>query len=291
MAAEAEGYPTSIEEIAAWQRANRTTREEARRRLVQFVVLSAISSSPALVQRLAFKGGNALRFVHGNPRSTVDLDFTAEGDFPDDAREITDLIDAALKSTLGRLRVKARCQSIRRKPPGADKTLPTYLIKVSFQFPGDRYYQNFEERRPIPEVIELEISLNDVVCETIPWRPVPSGRPLRSCSLEDQIAEKLRALLQQVPRNRSRPQDVFDIASRMRAHGESLDLGKVSEFLLRKSEGRIPPPRKGSFDAEVRRRAEAGYQDEIRPQTSEFIPFDEAWTEVIELVGRLSIPE
>ena len=288
---EAGSYPTSIEEIAAWRTQNKTTLEEARRRFVQFVVLSAIASSPGLAPRLAFKGGNALRFVHGNPRSTIDLDFTGEGDFPDDPQEIAGLINVALKSTQGRLLVRARCQSIKRKPPRPEKTLPTYGIKVCFQLPGDRYYQNFDEKTSFSEIIELEISLNDIVCETISWKPSPSGKPLRSCSLEDQIAEKLRALLQQIPRNRSRPQDVFDIASRWREHRDAMNLEKVSEFLVRKSVGRIAPPRKSSFDDEVRSRAEAVYREEISRQTPEFIPFEEAWADVLQLVGRLSLPE
>jgi predicted nucleotidyltransferase component of viral defense system len=288
---EAGRYPTSIEEITAWRARNKANLEEARRRFVQFVVLSAISSSPGLVQRLAFKGGNALQFVHGNPRSTIDLDFTADGDFPDDSGAIRALIDAALKSTESRLRVKARCQSTKRNPVNPARTLPTYRIKICFQLPGDKYYKNFEERAHFSEVVEIEISLNDIVCETIQWQPSSSDKTIRSCSLEDQIAEKLRALLQQIPRNRSRPQDVFDIASRFQTHGANLDLTKISEFLLRKSQGRISSPRKSSFDDEVKKRAEAVYDEEIRHQTSEFIPFDEAWADVLQLVRLLPLPE
>jgi predicted nucleotidyltransferase component of viral defense system len=288
---EAGSYPTSIEEIAAWQKANKTASEEARRRFIQFVVLSAISFSPRLGLRLAFKGGNALRFIHGNPRSTVDLDFTADGDLPDDSAKITALLNAGLKSLQARTRVKARCQSIKRKPPGADKTLPTYSIKVCFQLPGDRYYQNFEERKQFSEVVELEISFNDIVCETVLWRPHPSIEPLRSCSLEDIIAEKLRALLQQIPRERSRPQDVFDIASRVRELGHRLDLAKVSAFLKRKSDAREILPKKGAYNDEVRSRAAAGYETEVEAQTRAFIPFDEAWEEVLTLVRKLDIPD
>ncbi len=288
---ETRSYPTSIEEIAGWQRQNKANVLEARRRFVQFVVLTAISSSPGLVQRIAFKGGNALWFIHGNPRSTIDLDFTAEGDFPDDATQIVGLIDTALKLTQNQFRVKARCQSIHRNPSKLDKTFPTYNIKVCFQLPTDRYYQNFEDRKQFGEVIELEISLNDVVCETISWKPSASANGIRSCSLDDQIAEKLRAILQQIPRNRTRPQDVFDVASRARERREELDFGKISAFLLRKCEGRIDSPRKRSFDDEVRRRSEAVYAKEIGSQTSAFIPFDDAWAEVLQLVRQLSIPE
>lgn len=265
--------------------------EEARRRLVQFVVLASMSSSNALASRVAFKGGNALRFLHGNLRSTLDLDFSADGDFPDNPDAIKGLMDSALKSTEQRYRVKARCQSCHRLPPRLDKTRPTYNLKVCYQFPGDRYYQNFEERTNYSEVVEIEISLNDVLCETTEEEFHPSAKPMRVCTLNDIIAEKLRALLQQVPRRRSRPQDVFDIASVIRRHGDTVDLGKISAFLLQKSEAREIIATKSSFNESVREKAAVTYDQEVRPFTTAFIPFDEAWEDVLRLVSRLSIPD
>jgi predicted nucleotidyltransferase component of viral defense system len=254
-------------------------------------VLSAISSSPWLGLRIAFKGGNALHFIHGNPRSTVDLDFTVDGDLPDDSSEITALLNAALKAIQARTNVKARCQSIKRRPPGADKILPTYCVKICFQLPGDRYYQNFEERKQLSEVVEVEISFNDVVCEVVLWKPHPQIAPLRSCSLEDIIAEKLRALLQQIPRKRSRPQDVFDIASQIRASGPKLNLSKISAFLKQKADARHILPSKSAYNEDVRSRAASGYEAEIGVQTRSLIPFDEAWEEVLTLIGQLEIPD
>lgn len=250
-----------------------------------------MASSTALVSRVAFKGGNALRFVHGNLRSTLDLDFSAEGDFPDNSEDIKRLMDTALQTAKQRYQVKARCQSCHRMPPGLDKTRPTYRLKVCYQFPGDKYYQNFEERSGFPEVVEIEISLNDILCETDEQQLSPEAKPLRVCTLDDIIAEKLRALLQQIPRKRSRPQDVFDIASMFRRHGGTMDLGKVSAFLVRKSEAREIVATKSSFDKSVREKAVVNYEQEIRPFTTAFIPFDEAWDDVLRLVSRLSIPD
>jgi hypothetical protein len=185
-------------------------------------------------------------------------------------------MDAALVMAERRYQVKARCQSIHRKPPGHDKTMPTYSLKVCYQLPGDRYYQNFAERKSFSEVVEIEISLNDVLCETDERELAGSTKPVRVCTFEDIIAEKLRALLQQIPRKRSRPQDVFDIASMARRHETTLDLGKVSAFLVRKSEAREIVATKGAFGDAVRARASVGYEEQIRPFTTEFIPFDEA---------------
>jgi predicted nucleotidyltransferase component of viral defense system len=284
-------YPTSVAELAAWRSEHSTTAEEARRRLVQFVVLASISSTATLVSRIAFKGGNALRFIHGNPRSTLDLDFSAEGDFPDSSEEIKKLLDVALKTAERRYEVKARCQSIHRKPPGHDKTMPTYCIKVCYQFLGDKHYQNFEERKSFSEVVEVEISLNDVPCKVDERVLHSSAKPLRVCTLDDIIAEKLRALLQQVPRNRFRPQDVFDIASMVRRHGDTMDLDNISIFLIKKSETRGIVATKSAFGESVREKAAFNYEAEIRGFTTEFIPFAEAWAEVLSLVAKLRIAE
>jgi len=288
---EAGSFPTNLAELDAWRKANGTTVEEARRRFVQFVVLTSVASSTELFARLALKGGNALRFIHGNRRSTLDLDFTAEGDFPDDSDAIRGLLDAALKASLRQHQVKARCQSVKRKPKTPEATLPTYAVKVCFQLPGDRYYQNFDERRGFPEIIDLEISLNDVLCETFEKKLSESSRPLRVCSLEDILAEKLRALLQQLIRNRNRPQDVYDVASRMRERGGEVDVDKVTRFLVVKSKARGIEPRKSSYDDQVRAFAFQNYDAEISSQATTFIPFDEAWAEVLSLVGRLGIPD
>jgi Nucleotidyl transferase AbiEii toxin, Type IV TA system len=161
-------YPTALEEIEPWRRAHTTTAEEARRRFTQFVILEAVASLPALARDLTFKGGNALRFVYGHRRSTLDLDFTAVAGFPDEGDAIKSRLNAALPFALSRYRIKARCQRVRRNPPGKDKTWPTYDISVGYAFPADRLYKNFEEIPTLPAAIDVEISLNEVVCGRFP---------------------------------------------------------------------------------------------------------------------------
>lgn len=263
--------------------------------MVQFVILDSISASEWIRPQLAFKGGNALLFAYGNPRATLDLDFTAEPTFPDDHQEIARNFNIALDKMIARHQIKSRCQSIHRRPPGVDKTTPTYLIKVCHQLPGDKYYQNFEERleskKTFSDVVDIEVSINDIICETEMLRFHRSISELRICTIEDILAEKLRALLQQVPRKRSRPQDVYDISSAIRHHGAKIDSDKVSSFLLRKSEARNIQAAKNQFNESVRERAIIGYENEIIPFTSEPIPFDDAWTDVLIFVSRLNIPD
>jgi predicted nucleotidyltransferase component of viral defense system len=285
-------YPNSLAELDPWRKQAGTTLDEARKRFAQFVVLECVAAATALRTALAFKGGNALRFVYGNPRSTLDLDFTADSTFPDDGPLVRARLDAALGHAHRRFGVKMKCQKVSRNPKRKDATFPTFQTTVGYQFPGDRYFPDFETSgRTVTTVVELEISLNDLVCEAREVLLPPHSANLRVCSLEDILAEKLRALLQQPLRNRTRPQDVFDIARVLRHQGDVLDYDKIADYFVRKSRARGIAPCKSAFDeAEVRERASTGYDALADETTEEIIPFPEAWGAVVRLVGRLGIP-
>lgn len=258
---------------------------------MQYVVLESVAADSGLASSIVFKGGNALRFVYGNRRSTTDLDFTARGAFPDDEKQIRARLDEALRFALSRFRVKARCQRVRRNPRDPSKTMPTYDISVGYLLPTDRQYQNFDELPSVVTTLPVEISINEMVCEAVARRLHPEGRFLYVCSLEDILAEKLRALLQQPIRNRSRPQDVFDIAIMIQQAGAGLNIAKVSDFLVQKAAARAIQPRKSSFDDTVRGLATVDYEVQIGRDTPDYMTFDEAWPRVLEFVSKLEIPD
>ena len=141
------------------------------------------------------------------------------------------------------------------------------------------------------QVIPIEISSNDVIC-SYEYMPIDSGLPrVKIATIEDIIAEKLRALLQQPIRNRERRQDVLDIAVLIRLHPE-INRSDVGRFLVLKCEARDIDARKSSFfDPEIRRRAAIDY-DALEATTRVlFIPFDEAWESLIAFVSELPIPD
>tara|TARA_R110002111_G_scaffold117466_3_gene179511 strand:+ start:12079 stop:12789 length:711 start_codon:yes stop_codon:yes gene_type:complete len=236
---------------------------------------------------MIFKGGNALRFAYQSPRSTKDLDFTADmKQIPDNETRIRQLLDSSLQFAVRRFNVKAKCQHVKRNPKSSEATRPTYDINVGYQFPGDRYFHNFEEKT-VSSGIPIEISLNDLVCDTQPWTDIEE---LIVCSLEDIIAEKLRSLLQQKIRNRNRWQDVYDVCTYVRR--ADFDRAKVADFLKQKSIIREIDATKSSFDDEIRHRASADYEKRVRTEAPDnFIPFDEAWNAVISLVKTLDLPD
>jgi len=251
-------------------------------------VLNCITAHTVTRRAMVLKGGNALRFAHRSPRSTKDLDFTADANgIPDDKDEVRRLLNEALAFAERRFYVKAKCQRVKRKPPSPERTLPTYDVGVGYQFPNDAYFHDLEQRN-VSTVIPVEISLNDLVCDTQEW---PDIKGLRVCSLEDILAEKLRSLLQQKTqyRNRRRWQDVYDICVHVRRC--SFDRAKIADFLKQKALIRGIEPRKSSFDDEVRDRAATEYDTRVRTQAPEdIIPFDDAWAGVRYLVESLDIP-
>jgi predicted nucleotidyltransferase component of viral defense system len=287
-------HPLSLEGLETWRHARGVTADEARKRFAQFVALESIAAAPGLRDVLSFKGGNALRFVYGSPRSTLDLDFTADTSFPDEPEYIRQVLDRALLQGGNLFGIKLKCQRVERKPPKKKATLPTYDIAIGYQLPGDRYFADLDSpARQVATVVKVEISFNDVVCETQRWQlSLRHPAEIRVCSLEDILAEKLRALLQQVIRNRNRPQDVFDIARMVRDHGPALDLGKIAAFLVQKSTARsIPVSRTAFAEEDVKRRAAYEYDEAILDSPTDRIPFEEAWESVLALVGKLAIPE
>lgn len=242
---------------------------------------------------LALKGGNALRFVFHNRRSTLDLDFSEAAGFPDDGDRIRNLLDQAFRARWAQFGVKCRCQAVKRNPKDPAANLPTYQITVGFVFPGDRRFPDFDSNpAPVPVVVDLEISINDLVCETTEVQlSEASPGPLRVCTLEDIVAEKLRSLLQQPVRKRNRRQDVLDIATVLADNPGRLDEGRVAAFLIAKARARNIEPTRSAFHDDIKARAMVDY-DHLRADAGEaFIPFEPAWAAVLGLVGRLALPD
>jgi predicted nucleotidyltransferase component of viral defense system len=281
-------YPVSLEEVPQWAKENAATQDEARRRFVQFVIIESLARG--LPGKLSFKGGNALRFCYHNPRSTTDIDYTAGAEFGDDPDGVRSQLDPPLQQFSQEYGIACRVQAVHRNPSSAAATKPTYEISVGWSFPGFRNFPGFlESEAPSSAIIPVEISINDIVCETI-IDELEGGRHvgIEVCALEDIVAEKLRALLQQIARNRNRPQDVYDISRLLRVN--SLDEAKVARYFVAKCQDRGVLAAKSSFVDEVRERASVDYEQLASSTMDDFVPFGEAWGQVAEFVSRLDIP-
>lgn len=243
--------------IAEWASGRKLQVMEARFRFAQYAVLRAVTDSRSLSSSLFFKGGNALDFIWEPNRSTKDLDFSTR-DSQLQLPALKRLLGDSL-SRVGRLTgVSCRIQHLEQQPPGQDRTFITFMGKVGYALPDD--HKNLErilKEVNVSTVVPFDISLNEVICAA---EEIDLGgtHSLQVCTLEDIVAEKLRALLQQVPRNRLRCQDVLDIA--MILTEQRPDETKIANFLVQKADARNIQVSKTAFhNAEIRKRASADY--------------------------------
>jgi len=287
-------YPSSPENIDTWCDKYHFPRQEGQKRFVSFLILQSFDASPILSKSLVFKGGNALRFVYQNSRSTIDLDFTVVNNcLKRSVEELRKSIDNSLLLANRRYNVRARTQKIEARPKSANATHPTYLVKVGYQFFNEKYFNQILQGKDVSSIIPLDISFADLICESQILDLQDNGKGhLRVGTLEDILAEKLRSLLQQPIRNRNRKQDVFDLARLFQVARDQIDLLKVSDFLMRKCNERDIDARKQKFDQTVREMASIDYErlKESVPE-NEFIPFDQAWKTVRKMVELLTIPD
>jgi len=137
-------------------------------------------------------------------------------------------------------------------------------------------------------MIPVDISLNEPICAD-QLVDMQATFPLRVSTVEDIVAEKLRALLQQKIRNRHRRQDLLDIAVTLDANPH-LDRKLVAGFLLRKAAGRnIPVSRAAFHDPEIAERAAVDYADLQSTTRTAFVPLQDALDKLYEFVDALPI--
>jgi hypothetical protein len=260
-------------------------------------LLEAISKDDYLREGYVVKGGNALRFAYAGARASVDLDLTATTRHPEQTAAESEATLDLFCERLNRALVPVApsygfasmiVQSRRVLPPKRDpRTFPSFKITVGYSKRADR-------SPPFAETIPLDVTLNDVVCAS---EYVDVGAAtLHVSSLDDIIAEKLRALLQQIPRNRNRPADVFDLWYHTTRARRLLDPKRISAYLIEKSdekEGLGLITRASFHNPDVRARAEVDYEliaERLRGDTR-LPPFDRAFNQVLAFVGKLDLPE
>jgi hypothetical protein len=290
-------YPDTFAAIGLWAAANGATVAEGRVRFAQGSVLRAVAGSRALNRTLVFKGGNALDFVWYPNRSTQDLDFSADMAALDPTWDLARIGDQLRDGLVRALRAAApeltlAVQRFAQQPPGNPaKPFITYGGAVGYALPDQRpLAARLRAGLPSPQVIPFDISLNEVICadELV---LLARSQSLRVSTAEDIVAEKLRALLQQTLRNRTRRQDLLDIAALLRA-GVPLNPVRVADYLLRKAAAReVAVSRVALLAPDLFARASVDYDQLAGTARRVFIPFLEASTLVRGFIEALPLPE
>lgn len=152
--------------------------------------------------------------VYGSIRQTGDVDFSASVSpepFASGFREQLDVAMAAAAIDLGYLDLRMRVQKFVRQPRIFEQALaPALQMTIGIAERNANARERLEQGMAV-ETLGVDISFKEPVINV---QVVEFGSPSVSVfaySTEELIAEKLRALVQQKSRNRTRRQDVYDI--------------------------------------------------------------------------------
>lgn len=287
-------FPPSLASLAAWATEHDVDLTEARIRFAQYGVLRAVAASAVLGSALVLKGGNALDFVWQPNRSTRDLDFSVDPttlSSPLDADVLKRELASALIFAGRELDINFAVYGVRQQPRGSDKTFITYQASVGYALADEhRLRVRMAHGESSANVVRLDVSLREQICADLRVE-LGGAATLRVSTIEDIVAEKLRALLQQPIRDRYRCQDLLDIAVIVHSKTE-LDLGLVAAFLLEKAAARDVSVSRAAFaNPEITNRAQLGYAELKETTRRRFVPFDEALAMLMQLVARLAIPD
>lgn len=281
--------------IAEWVEKARSDPLRYLERQATELVLNAIGMAPFLKKTIFLKGGALMGVVYNSPRQTADLDFTTSLEPERDIdTKISDALDSHLSpaaAKLGYPDLVARVQSIAKRPKAEvfpNANFPALRIKIGYARRGSRQEQLLEKGQ-CSEVIELDLSFNEPVDAIQVVQLGDHGAQIEAYSLIDLVAEKLRALLQQVDRNRYRRQDVYDIALLLKHFPfDEEERTHIRDVFLEKCSSRnIEPSPDSLSNSEVVRRAQSDW-DTLKLEIDEVPPFEECFSIVHDFY--LSLP-
>lgn len=252
-------------DVPAWVERARNDPVAYRSRQATEIILSAIAASAPLSENLCLKGGVLMGLAYGSPRQTTDIDlstwFEPTQKNADTIAQTLDRAFPAIAAKLGYAGLAVQVHSVQVEPRryGFEAEFPALKLKIAYAMAGTPSHAAMLERRAA-DVVEVDISFNEPLT-SLQVLEITGGNELCAYSLTDLIAEKYRAMLQQVIRNRSRRQDVYDLDRLIRGHVFD-DEGRaaVHAAFIEKCQARhITPTRESIDDPDVRRRSGADW--------------------------------
>lgn len=211
--------------------------EEIERDYALSVILGCIASIPELQKTLIFKGGTALKKCYfGAYRFSQDLDFSATEGVPE---ALFQYVEEVCKRATERLQNRGEnahfcCARYTEKAPHPEKQ-QAFTVKVRLPWHrdwGTRIMLEVTMQEPIlaePQTLPILASYGEVF-----------EAPIRVYSLEEIMAEKIRAILQLEKKlhergwGRSRVRDYYDLWRILNEFGSHLDLTVIKSLVEQK---------------------------------------------------------
>ena len=239
-------------------------------------LLKGVAEEPRFKKYLIFKGGTALRKCYfQDHRFSEDLDFTALNEL---AREN---LDSTFSNICKRVSDESGCEfqllsfEQSREVPEEE----AYEARISFR--GPTQPQN------VKPVIKVDLTFYEQVVlpplsKTIihPYSDAFQTKVL-VYSLEEILAEKLRAILQQKGRI-PRPRDFYDVWALLKIHYERMELKEIRETFLKKCRFKNVSFRSNEdfFDAVLLQKNKSAWESSIGRQVHALVSFDQVIQEL-----------
>ena len=256
------------------------------------ITLNAIALTAPLKEKMFLKGGILMGLAYDSPRQTIDIDLTTllapEGDVGDTVRKLLDSMFPLAAAALGYAGLIVKTHSVKPQPKAKfpDAKFPALKLKIASAKRGTTQEKALQEGKA-PVVIAVDISFNEPLLQ-IQVLELTGGQELRAYGLVDLIAEKYRAILQQVPRKRYRPQDVYDLDRLIARNGIDDALqAQILAALVAKCHARpLKPTRASLDDPEIKRRAGANWRS-MELELGEVPDFEGCFARVSEFYRNL----
>lgn len=273
--------------LAEWVEQVRSDPVRHRERQITEILLHAIGMTPKLKDTLVLKGGVLMSLAHGSYRQTGDVDFTAVADPEPYASLLRQTLDKALQraaAEIGYVDLACAVQRLEYKPRAegfAQFTAPALKLTIGYAERGGPDEERFNIGMS-SRVLQVDISFRERVVHPTELVIEEPQVVIQAYAVEEIIAEKLRALLQQPLRNRTRRQDVFDIDWLIERYPPDATMrAAVLGALRAKSDDRSVNPQANSLNVpEVKDRAKAEWET-MRLEVGNKLPdFEDAFARI-----------
>lgn len=260
-------------------------------RQASHVILRAVASDERLRTSMIIKGGTLLGIRYGSTRATTDIDFSTEKKlseidlevFEKTLNDAMDLVESSLNYG-----IKCKLQS-KKTEPNAQGTFPTIKMKVAYCLRSNASHMKRLDEKNSPLVIAIDYSFNEKSynVEMLQFE----DEEIQAYDICDLLAEKLRSILQQEVRNRSREQDIYDVNYLLTTIYPltTVEKEKVHSSLIRKSQGKDIDyllNANGIDDENIHRRSKEKYHL-LEATVKELPDFDESYARVIDFFKSL----
>lgn len=282
-------------DVAAWVEKARENPFIYQQRQAIEIVLNTIAVTVPLNTKMFLKGGLLMGLAYNSPRQTIDIDLTTIFETTNDSdEEIRKKLDQGfpeVAAMLGYPDLVVQIHTVKWQPskiPISKAEFPALRVKVASAKRNTRQEVALRSGKSTGGIVDIDISFNEPSLQQIQILKLTGEHELLAYSLIDLIAEKYRAILQQIPRRRRRPQDIYDL-SRLIIH-EAIDADAQALILValkEKSRARGIDPKQDSLeDPEIKRRCEAGWQS-LKLEIAEVPEFETCFADSVAFYRNL----